>query len=98
MWNLSGLGIKSMPPEPISPALQADSYSVYHQESSLVGFNLFFISLINLYLSMFLLVFILPGALCFLDLADCFISHVKEVFSYYLFQYFLTYSLSFLLL
>ena len=44
-----------MPPEPISPALQADSYSVYHQESSLVGFNLLFISLIKLYLSMFLL-------------------------------------------
>ena len=65
---------------------------------NILSSSLIFVYLITMYLSMFLLVFILPGALCFLDLADCFISHVKEVFSYYLFQYFLTYSLSFLLL
>ena len=28
-------------------------------------------------------------SLCFLDLADYFFSHVREVFSYYLFKYFL---------
>ena len=29
------------------------------------------------------------GSLCSLDLADYFLSHVREVFSYYLFKYFL---------
>ena len=28
-------------------------------------------------------------SLHFLDLSDCFLSHVREVFSYYLFEYFL---------
>ena len=28
-------------------------------------------------------------SLCFLDLVDCFLSHVQEVFGYYLFKYFL---------
>ena len=28
-------------------------------------------------------------SLCFLDLVDCFLSHVQEVASYYLFKYFL---------
>ena len=28
-------------------------------------------------------------SLCFLDLADCFFSHIGEVFSYYLFKYYL---------
>ena len=38
-------------------------------------------------------------SLCFLDLVDYFISHVNEVFSYYLFKYFLSsFSLSLLLL
>ena len=32
---------------------------------------------------------ILHGSLCFLDLVDYFLSHVREVFSYYLFRYFL---------
>ena len=39
-------------------------------------------------LCVFLLGFILPGTLCFLDFADYFLSHVREVFSYYLFRYF----------
>ena len=61
---------------------------------SLVAFNilslsLIFVSLITMYLGVFLLGFILPGILCFLDLVDYFISHVQEVFSYYLFKYFL---------
>ena len=32
-----------------------------------------------------------PGwvSLCFLDLGDCFLSHVREVFNCYLFKYFL---------
>ena len=34
----------------------------------------------------------------FLDLGDCFLSQVKEVFSYYLFKYFLRSFLSLLLL
>ena len=33
-------------------------------------------------------------SLCFLDLVDYFLSHVREVFSYYLFKYFLRYFLS----
>ena len=68
---------------------------------SLVAFNtlslsLICVSLITLCLSVFLLGFVLPGTLCFLDLVDYFLSHVREVFSYYLFKYFLSYfSLSF---
>ena len=46
-------------------------------------------------LSVFLLGFILYGTLCFLDLGYCFLSHVREVFSYYLFKYFLRPFLSF---
>ena len=30
------------------------------------------------------------GSLHFLDLADCFLSHIREVFNYYLFKYFLS--------
>ena len=49
-------------------------------------------------LSVFLLRFILPGTLHFLDLVDYILSHVSEVFSYYLFKYFLwPFSLSLLL-
>ena len=61
---------------------------------SLVSFNilslsLIFVSLITMCLSVFLLGFILPGILCFLDLLDYFLFRVWEVFSYYLFKYFL---------
>ena len=45
-------------------------------------------------LGVFLLGFMLPGTLCFLDLVDYFISHVREDFSYYL-CYFLRSFLSF---
>ena len=60
---------------------------------TLVSFNilslpLIFVSLITMCLDVFLLGFMLPGTLCFLDLVNCFLSHVLEVFSYYLFKYF----------
>ena len=45
--------------------------------------------MITMCLGVFLLGFILPRTLCFLDLVDYFLSHVREVFSYYLFTYFL---------
>ena len=69
---------------------------------SLVGFNilslsLIFVSLITMCLDVFLLGFILPGTLCFLDLIDYFLSHVQKVFSYYLFKYFLRSFVSLLL-
>ena len=62
---------------------------------SLVAFNIFsliFVSLINMCLDVFLLGFIL----CFLDLGGCFLSHVRDVFGYFLFKYFLRSSLSLL--
>ena len=67
---------------------------------SLVAFNIFslsltFVNLITMCLGVFLLGFILPGTLHFLNLGDSFLSHVREVFSYYLFKYFLRSFLSF---
>ena len=64
---------------------------IYH--FSLVAFNilsfsLIFVWLITLYFGMFLFGFILPWTLCFLDLVGHFLSHVREVFRYYLFKYF----------
>ena len=54
-----------------------------------------FVSLSTMCLSVFLLGFILPGTLCFLDLLDYFLSHVRELLRYYLFKYFLrSFSLS----
>jgi len=46
-------------------------------------------------LDVFLLEIILPGTLCFLDLVDYFLSHVKKGKIYYLFKYFLRSFLSF---
>ena len=59
---------------------------------SLVAFNIFslsliFINLITLCLGVFLLEFMLYS-LHFLDMSDCFLSHVREIFRYYLFRYF----------
>ena len=66
-------------------------YAICH--FSLVAFkfylSLIFISLITMCLGAFFLGFILPGTLCFLNLVDYFLSHVWDVFSYYLFKYFL---------
>ena len=61
---------------------------------SLVAFNilslsLIFVNLFTVCLSVFLLGFILSGTLCFLDLVNYFLSHVRELVSYYLFKYFL---------
>ena len=62
---------------------------------SLAAFNIFYLylifdSLINMYLGMFLLGYILYGTLPFLDLGGCFLSHVRDVFNYNLFKYFLS--------
>ena len=67
---------------------------------SLVAFNflslpLIFVSLIALCLSVSLPGFILPGTLCFLDLVDYLLSHVREVFGCYFLKYFLRSFLSF---
>ena len=47
------------------------------------------VNLINMCLGMFLLRFILYGTLCFLDLGDYFLPHIREVFEHILFKYFL---------
>ena len=68
-------------------------YVICH--SSLIAFNSLSLSvLITMCLGVFLLGFFLPGTLCFLDLVDYFLSHVREVFNYYLFKYFLRFLLS----
>ena len=54
---------------------------------SLIAFNILSLSLILsiiVCLGVFLLEFILPGTLHFLDLVDDFFSHIEEVFSCYL--------------
>ena len=56
---------------------------------NILSLSLIFVSLIAVCLSLFLLGFILSGTLCFLRLVDYFLSHVRKVFSYYLFKYFL---------
>ena len=61
---------------------------------SLAAFNscslcLIFINLINMCLGVFHLGFILFGTLCFLDLCKYFLPDFREVFSYYLLEYFL---------
>ena len=60
----------------------------------LVAFNFFFLSLIfvNLFfVSQCVSPWVCPAwdSLCFLDMGDCFLSHVKQFLSYYLFKYFL---------
>ena len=65
---------------------------------SLAAFNIFnlyliFDSLINMYLGLFLLGFILYGTLCYLDLIDYFLSQILDVFNYNFFNYFLSYFL-----
>ena len=53
--------------------------------------SLIFVSLITVCLGVLAPPWVFPAwdLLCFLDLVDCFLSHVREVFSYYLFRYFL---------
>ena len=55
----------------------------------ILSLSLVFVSLITVCLVVFFLGFILLETLCFLDLVDYFLSHVREVFSYYVFKYFL---------
>ena len=64
---------------------------------SLVIFNilsLIFVSLNTMSLYVPPQVYPAWDSLCFLDLADYFLSHVREIFSFYLFQYFLSSFLS----
>ena len=65
---------------------------------NILSLSLIFVCWITMYLSVFFLGFILLGTLCFLDLVDYSLSRVREVFSYYLFKYFLGLSLSLLFL
>ena len=53
--------------------------------------SLIFVSLITVCLGVLAPPWVFPAwdLLCFLDLVDCFLSHVREVFSYDLFKYFL---------
>ena len=70
---------------------------------SLVAFNilslsLISVSLITVCLCVFLLGFIIPGTLCFLDLVGHFFSLLRDIFSCYLFKYFLRSFISLFLL
>ena len=56
---------------------------------NILSLSLIFVSLITVCLCVFLLGFILPGTMCFLVLGDYFLSHIREVYSNYLFKYFL---------
>ena len=61
---------------------------------SLAAFNscslcLIFVSLINMFLGVFHLGFILFGTLSFLDLGRYFLPHFRKLFNYYLLKYFL---------
>ena len=60
----------------------------------ILSLSLIFVSLITMCLAVFLRGFILPGTLHFLDLVDYFLFRLRQVFSYYLFKYFLRSSLS----
>ena len=62
---------------------------------SLVTFNIFFFVFnsfqFDSYVSQYVppWIYILWDSLCFLHLGDCFLFHVRKVFSYYLFKYLL---------
>ena len=64
-------------------------FVVFRLLLSVIFLSLIFVSLITMCLAVFLLGFIMPGTLCFLDLGGYFLSHVKEVFDCNLFGYFL---------
>ena len=49
--------------------------------------SLIFISFTTVFLGLFLLGLILYGTLCFLDFANCLVSHIREVFCYCLLKY-----------
>ena len=52
----------------------------------MLSLSLIVFSLVTLGLGMFLVGVILHATLCFLDLVDYFLSHVREDFSYYILQ------------
>ena len=54
-----------------------------------IRIHFFVFNLITMYLSVFPLGFILYGTLHFLDLGECFLSYIREIFCYFLFKYFL---------
>ena len=64
---------------------------------AIFSFSLIFVNFIIMCFSIFFLEFIQPKTLYFLDLGDCFFADVREIFSYYLFKYFLRFFLSLLL-
>ena len=56
---------------------------------SILSLSLILVVLITMCLGVFLFESILFWTLCFLDLDNSFLSQVRDVFSYYLFKYFL---------
>ena len=71
--------------EKSADSLDASSLVICHfplAAFNILSLSLLFVSLITMCLYVFLLGFILPGTLCFLDMVDYFLSHVREVFSY----------------
>ena len=48
-----------------------------------------FFSLMSMFLAIFPCVYPVWYSLCFLDFSECFLFHIREVFSYNLFKYFL---------
>ena len=60
-----------------------------HAAFNICSFCLIFISLINMCLGVFHIVFILFETLGFLDLGGYFFPHFRDVFNYYLINYFL---------
>ena len=54
---------------------------------NILSLSLIFVSLITVYLGVFLFWFILPGRLCFLDLVHYFLSQVRKVFIFQLLSF-----------
>ena len=68
-------------------------FSCYPYGDSLICYLLFFPSRFQnfqslIFISLICVLAVPRVSLCFLDLSEWFLSHVKEVFSYYLFKYF----------
>ena len=56
---------------------------------NILSLSLIFVNLITVFILVCSPLVFSWDSLCFLDLVDCFLSHVRETFSYYLFKYFL---------
>ena len=61
-----------------------------HTSFNIPSFSLIFAILITMCFSVFLFGLVLNGTLHFLGLDDCFLSHVREIFSYYVSKYVLS--------